>query len=121
MAMVAEKKDEKLEKRRALGRGLESLLPGPRAVAPAPPPPADPTLPAKTESGGTPSATAGSAAKLAVAAAPEALPGQHSAGSLEAQATPGNLVVNLEIDSIQKNPYQTRSVFDEQQLIELRD
>jgi hypothetical protein len=28
---------EKLEKRRALGRGLASLLPGPRAVAPAAP------------------------------------------------------------------------------------
>src|SRR5580704_1153768 len=27
-----EKKEEKVEKRRALGRGLESLLPGPRAV-----------------------------------------------------------------------------------------
>ena len=26
---------EKVEKRRALGRGLESLLPGPRVVAPA--------------------------------------------------------------------------------------
>ncbi|HTU42964.1 MAG TPA: hypothetical protein VMF10_14745, partial [Candidatus Aquilonibacter sp.] len=26
------KKDEKTEKRRALGRGLESLLPGPRVV-----------------------------------------------------------------------------------------
>src|SRR5579872_2024479 len=29
---VSEKKDEKVEKRRALGRGLESLLPGPRVV-----------------------------------------------------------------------------------------
>ena len=27
-----EKKEEKVEKRRALGRGLESLLPGPRVV-----------------------------------------------------------------------------------------
>ncbi len=30
---VPEKKEEKVEKRRALGRGLESLLPGPRVVA----------------------------------------------------------------------------------------
>ena len=30
-----EKKEEKVEKRRALGRGLASLLPGPRVVAPA--------------------------------------------------------------------------------------
>jgi ParB family chromosome partitioning protein len=32
---AAEKKDEKVEKRRALGRGLESLLPGPRVVQPS--------------------------------------------------------------------------------------
>ncbi|HWY21827.1 MAG TPA: ParB/RepB/Spo0J family partition protein [Candidatus Acidoferrum sp.] len=31
----AEKKEEKVEKRRALGRGLESLLPGPRVVTPS--------------------------------------------------------------------------------------
>src|SRR5438270_5022764 len=31
-----EKEKEKVEKRRALGRGLESLLPGPRVVAAAP-------------------------------------------------------------------------------------
>src|ERR1700690_4140050 len=36
------KDKEKLEKRRALGGGLESLLPGPRVVAPVPRPvPAD--------------------------------------------------------------------------------
>ena len=29
---AVEKKEEKVEKRRALGRGLESLLPGPRVV-----------------------------------------------------------------------------------------
>src|SRR5579864_1616263 len=32
---AAENQKEKVEKRRALGRGLESLLPGPRAVQPA--------------------------------------------------------------------------------------
>jgi len=31
--VAAEKKDEKVEKRKALGRGLASLLPGPRVVA----------------------------------------------------------------------------------------
>src|SRR5579863_10110687 len=30
--LVVEKKEEKVEKRRALGRGLASLLPGPRVV-----------------------------------------------------------------------------------------
>jgi ParB family chromosome partitioning protein len=121
MAMAAEKKDEKLEKRRALGRGLESLLPGPRAVVPAAAPLATAGLPTKTEAAGSHSATAGSAARLAMAAAPEAPAGRNEAASAETQATAGNLVVNLEIDLIQKNPYQTRSVFDEQQLIELRD
>jgi ParB family chromosome partitioning protein len=120
MAMAAEKKEEKLEKRRALGRGLESLLPGPRAVAPiaAPPVIASPALPVKTEAEDAQSV---SAAKLAEAVAPEALRDQHEMVSIEPQAMPGNLVVNLEIDLIQKNPYQTRSVFDEEQLIELRD
>src|SRR5437016_3890709 len=33
-----EKEKEKVEKRRALGRGLESLLPGPRVVAAVPRP-----------------------------------------------------------------------------------
>src|SRR5579862_1719004 len=33
-----DKEKEKMEKRRALGRGLASLLPGPRAVTPPPPP-----------------------------------------------------------------------------------
>jgi hypothetical protein len=45
------KLSEKLaEKRRALGRGLESLLPGPRVV----PPPASPTLPQSARKDGAP-------------------------------------------------------------------
>src|SRR5579864_9750360 len=35
VAGQGEKDRDKVEKRRALGRGLESLLPGPRVVAPA--------------------------------------------------------------------------------------
>ena len=31
---LPEKKEDKVEKRRALGRGLASLLPGPRVVVP---------------------------------------------------------------------------------------
>src|SRR5271156_3040413 len=34
---AGDKKGEKVEKRRALGRGLASLLPGPRVVSAAPP------------------------------------------------------------------------------------
>src|SRR5258706_1416636 len=48
------KLSEKLaEKRRALGRGLESLLPGPRVV----PVPAPPTLPQSTRNDGAPPAS----------------------------------------------------------------
>src|SRR5882762_2217024 len=36
VAVPGVKKKEKVEKRRALGRGLESLLPGPRVVTAAP-------------------------------------------------------------------------------------
>jgi ParB family chromosome partitioning protein len=39
----------------------------------------------------------------------------------QAQANPANLVANLEISLIDKNPYQTRVAFDEETLIELRD
>jgi ParB family chromosome partitioning protein len=39
----------------------------------------------------------------------------------QALPNPLNLVVNLDISLIDKNPYQTRYVFDEEMLIELRD
>ena len=62
----AEKVREKLaEKRRALGRGLESLLPGPRVVA------ATPTLPQSARDGGW----AGSPVPTLAVAPPDAVPG----------------------------------------------
>ena len=67
-----EKAGEKLEKRRALGRGLESLLPGPRVVPPA----TSPLLPKAGRSG----APEGQAAELRSAGRP------HSAGSGQAEA-----------------------------------
>src|SRR3981189_3704964 len=50
---------EKVEKRRALGRGLESLLPGPRVVA-------GPTSPAVVPRQGVPGPGTGAAAKTEV-------------------------------------------------------
>jgi ParB family chromosome partitioning protein len=41
--------------------------------------------------------------------------------SIQAVAMPGNMVANISIDLIEKNPYQTRYVFDEEMLGELRD
>ncbi len=129
-AEKAEKKDEKVEKRRALGRGLESLLPGPRVVRPSVEPPAagvakteplpKPPIPESSRIHGAESNVPrfarddkGDDKGIAVAGdAPISLP---------PQAASGNLVVQLAIDSIDKNPYQTRYVFDEETLAELRD
>ncbi|MGA8502584.1 MAG: ParB/RepB/Spo0J family partition protein, partial [Candidatus Sulfotelmatobacter sp.] len=41
--------------------------------------------------------------------------------SIQAMAMPANMVANISIDLIEKNPYQTRYVFDEEMLQELRD
>jgi ParB family chromosome partitioning protein len=132
MTIAAEKKDEKVEKRRALGRGLESLLPGPRVVTPA------------RESGGGQGGGEGGETKVprfarddrdarvdkglggntlqeldttrAGAPAPQPSP-QEEVVSIQAGA--GNLVVNLDLALIDKNPYQTRYVFKEAELTEL--
>jgi len=87
------------EKRKALGRGLESLLPGgPRAVPGA---------------GTTP-------------AAPDAA--SHSPNSTvlpevfaQAQAAGGQAVVQIPLDQIEHNPYQTRYHFDNDALDELAE
>jgi len=111
MTIAAEKKDEKVEKRRALGRGLESLLPGPRVVPPS------------RESTPVPSGPEGGETKVPRFARDDNRAEDKAVGvevvSIQAQAMPGNLVVNLDIGLIDKNPYQTRYVFDEEALDEL--
>lgn len=128
-AVVVEKKDEKVEKRRALGRGLESLLPGPRAVAPPV------RVPAQESGDGSETKAPGFArddngvgvaeASMAESAPPTAVitpvEQPREAASIPPQAAPANQVLNLGISLIDKNPYQTRYVFDEEMLIELRD
>ena len=169
---VAEK--EKVEKRRALGRGLESLLPGPRAVGGAGVRPAgtpvaprvpaslpqvrhdqvagvafDGTIQAVVEgaeaaelrSAGQPGAAVSTqtfptqpiASQPLSAQAPytHAIPTQDGAEvsggepiTISAQAEsrmPGNLVVNLAISDIDKNPFQTRYVDDDDALEELSE
>ena len=126
MTIAAEKRDEKVEKRRALGRGLESLLPGPRAVTPA-------RESGAGQSGGDGGETKvprfarddrglgapGGAAPHASAEAATRSAAQEEVISIQAQAMPGNLVVNLDLALIDKNPYQTRYVFKEAELTEL--
>ena len=164
---------EKVEKRRALGRGLESLLPGPRVVAPAQSsgavgkqqvPPlhsvpgrndnvnknassvpivqvgetaiegsvqtvADPATADRTQAGASPFA----GAELRSSGQPgAAVPTFNSPTettsedpiTIYAQAesrVPGNLVVSLAISDIDKNPFQTRYVDDDDALEELSD
>ncbi len=113
-----EKVTEKLaEKRRALGRGLESLLPGPRAVPGvdggragtpvAPPSQSDnrsavaPPQPAQ----GTPSAPQGTVAELR-AVAPD-------------RTASGEEVFQLALEQIDHNPHQTRQEFEADLLQEL--
>jgi ParB family chromosome partitioning protein len=120
---ATEKKDEKVEKRRALGRGLESLLPGPRVVTTT-----ESRTPASERAGIVPPA-APSAAVLVrtpldsnLQANAEVLTARAEVpASSEEHSAAGNQVMNLPIDSIDKNPYQTRYVFDEETLIEMRD
>ena len=170
---------EKVEKRRALGRGLESLLPGPRVVAgtagrtsaspvgvggdagtragvPAPHGPA-PTagvpfdgiiravvddavenaapagVPSTLAQGGSAPHTTSTPAELRPAGQPgAAVPTFDSSMQASADETitiyaqaesrmPGNLVVNLAIADIDKNPFQTRYVDDDEKLEELSD
>jgi ParB family chromosome partitioning protein len=148
---VVEKKEEKVEKRRALGRGLESLLPGPRVVGspahlPSPPfakdakdgPPADAPSPQGLKSESSP-AMGGTAEAVPFPTSLEQPTSQeleasrtgvsdpHDPGeviSIQAVAEtriPHDRITHLPVDVIEKNPYQTRYVFDEEMLGELRD
>ncbi len=85
------------DKRRALGRGLESLLPGgARVVTGAAPAPAS-TVPPD-------------------GARPTVLPDVQAAA-----AASGSRVMQVPLDQIDENPYQTRQHFDSQAMQELAD
>ena len=118
----AEKVGEKvLEKRRALGRGLESLLPsGPRAV-----PTNMPTLAPSARKDGAAAVGEGEAEREGRSAAPSegthdavAVGEQAPAGGIDLQASAarrtadGEPVVEITVASIDENPYQTRALFD---------
>lgn len=93
---------EKPAARRALGRGLESLLPsGPRIVAGA-----TAAVAQSTDAGG--------------ASAPH---NQYEAvlPEIHAQAARGDAVSEISLDLIDNNPYQTRYDFDREMLEELAD
>src|ERR1035438_9479867 len=131
---------EKVEKRRALGRGLESLLPGPRGGPGAPAQSsgaggkqqvphfvrndkASSENPVGEAFAGTIQAVVDDAAATAVPTYSDPTASDETI-TLHAQAEsrmPGNLVVNLAIADIDKNPFQTRYVEDDEKLEELSD
>ncbi len=143
------KLSEKLaEKRRALGRGLESLLPGPRVVPAAPT-----TLPQSARKDGAPDAagsqfpilssqgsdSSSSGASSPVASSPSGADGGRSgtpvspleaagtvvelqavaSGQTSARTGDGEQVFRLAIDQIDHNPHQTRAEFDQELLDDL--
>jgi len=162
---LPEKKEDKVEKRRALGRGLASLLPGPRVVVPNSEPgrvaeAGETKVPRFTRddsSGGSHGGGTGSgemeASRTRVsdlqehaadaagpfdsaqdrqpgAAVPTSEPsssrGEQATEVISIQAvaqerTTLHQVSEISIELIEKNPYQTRFVFEEAQLRELAD
>lgn len=124
------------EKRRALGRGLESLLPGPRVVR-APEPKEVVELQGVVEETASSSSSASATSPLLAEEARSGAPGFIESGessragapaphlppetiSISAQAgIPGNIVANIPLDAIDKNPYQTRILFEEDALQDL--
>src|SRR5450755_2495838 len=137
---TAGREKEKVEKRRALGRGLESLLPGPRVVPGAPAQSsgaagkqqvphfvrndkASSENPVGEAFAGTIQAVVDDAAATAVPTYSDP-PASDETITIYAQAEsrmPGNLVVNLALADIDKNPFQTRYVHDNDALEELAD
>ncbi len=112
---IGEKVAEKVvEKRRALGRGLESLLPGGPRVVPA----NDQTLAQSARKDGVPSGALG-----APSASPEGVGGAEETVDLQAVAAwrspDGAPALELALDSIESNPHQTRMDFDDELLKEL--
>jgi len=91
--------DKTIEKRKALGRGLESLLPsGPRVVAAVPA--------AGTVAGGTPGLRS---------------PHELVLPEVHAQAARATGVSEIALDLIDQNPYQTRRTFSEEAIQDLAD
>lgn len=118
------------EKRKALGRGLESLLPGgPRVVAPSTPPAAD--------KGAAPESAAshhwGPEAASQPAHSGASMPGNGHAGPAVADASAmapeikaalqpaDGQVITIPLDHVETNPYQTRVHIEQQELQELAD
>ena len=129
--------EHKVEKRRALGRGLDALLPsGPRVL---PPPVVNPPVrpePAPNSPRGISEPIGQSLAGAAPVALPrngDALPpniAELHSGAPRPEPAPSwprglsespDLIQQIPLDLVDENPYQTRTTFDEAALHELAD
>ena len=110
--MSAVEEHKPVEKRRALGRGLDSLLPsGPRIVGPpaAVPPPV--VIPA----------AAPSIAPQEAKPEPAQITEINASASTRTAVSAPHEILDLPLDLIDENPYQTRRTFDESALAELAE
>jgi ParB family chromosome partitioning protein len=119
--MAAIEEHKPAEKRRALGRGLDSLLPsGPRVVAATQ---ASAVAPAAVP----PPVVTGSAAPAVLPASGPAIVPQTATAELQAptragvSAPHGHEIIEIPLDLIDENPYQTRRTFNEDALKELAE
>jgi ParB family transcriptional regulator, chromosome partitioning protein len=117
---VVEKKDDKVEKRKALGRGLASLLPGPRVVTPSV---AAPHATPHPHPDASPETYVESAAAAHIPQPPQGMSAAQVPNEVTSIQPAGSdqAIASLPVDSIDKNPYQTRSTFQEETLRELAD
>ena len=125
--MAAIEEHKPAEKRRALGRGLDSLLPsGPRVVAAAPAvAPAPVVIPPHVVPGSVAPAVA-PASGPTIVPQPPAVPGEIPELNASREAATrtgahGQEIIEIPLDLIDENPYQTRRTFDPEALNELAE
>ncbi len=111
------KSSEKLaEKRRALGRGLESLLPGPRVVTDTS---SQFSVPGSQKTSAS-SASSLSSSLSSSSSTESGVPGRvEQLQAVAGQTLDGAYTIELALDQIQQNPYQTRTEFEPNALAEL--
>ena len=124
--MAAIEEHKPAEKRRALGRGLDSLLPsGPRVVAAVSAAAAAPAAVPPVVTGSAAPAIA-PASGPAIVPQPQAVPGDIAelhAGREKSthEAAPNGQVIEVPLELIDENPYQTRRTFDPAALSDLAE
>lgn len=137
--MAAVEEHKPAEKRRALGRGLDSLLPSRPRVVPTAPAAGAPIVPPAAVIPGVPPVVSGSTAPAAIRDAsvdvpPHTVPADirggditeihtssHSSRQTQEVGHATDVVQQVPLELIDENPYQTRKTFGESALAELAE